>query len=69
MGRKMNNVDSNPSLIRVKWVRSTIGRPEIQKKIIKAMGFKRLHQTLVLPDRPEIRGMIAQVRHLVEVLQ
>ncbi len=69
MDQKMKNVDSNPSLITVKWVRSTIGRPGIQKKIIKAMGFKRLHQTLVLPDRPEIRGMIAHVRHLVEVLQ
>lgn len=69
MGQKMKNGDSNPSLIKVKWVRSTIGRPEIQKKIIKAMGFKRLHQTRVLPDRPEIRGMIAQVQHLVEVIQ
>ncbi len=68
MGQKMKNVDSNPTLIKVKWVRSTIGRPEIQKKIIKALGFKRLHQTLVLPDRPEIRGMIAHVQHLVEVI-
>jgi large subunit ribosomal protein L30 len=69
MVQKMKSVDPTSPVITVKWVRSTIGRPEIQKKIIKAMGFRRLHQTLVLPNRPEIRGMINQVRHLVEVLE
>ena len=53
--------------IKVKWVRSTIGRTEDQKKTIRGLGFRRLHQTLVLPDRPEIRGMIGRVNHLVEV--
>jgi large subunit ribosomal protein L30 len=53
--------------ITVKWVRSVIGRIEDQKKTIRALGFKRLHQTLTLPDRPEIRGMINRVNHLVEV--
>lgn len=60
-----NNLEKK---IKVKWVRSTIGRPEDQKKTIKALGFKRLYQTLVLPDRPEIRGMINKVIHLVEIL-
>ena len=48
--------------ITVKWIRSVIGRTEDQKKTIRGLGFKRLHQTLTLPDRPEIRGMI-QSRH------
>lgn len=52
----------------VRWKISAIGRPENQKKIIKALGFKRLNQTLTLPDRPEIRGMINHVSHLVEVI-
>jgi len=69
MVQKMKTIDPISPVITVKWVRSTIGRPEIQKRIIKAMGFRRLHQTLVLPNRPEIRGMITQVRHLVEVLE
>jgi len=55
--------------ITVKWVRSVIGRIEDQKKTIRALGFKRLHQTLTLPDRPEIRGMINRVNHLVEVME
>jgi large subunit ribosomal protein L30 len=55
--------------IKVKWVRSAIGRPDNQKKTIRGLGFKRLHQTLMLPDRPEIRGMIYRVNHLVDVLE
>ena len=54
--------------IKVKWVRSTIGRTEDQKKTVRGLGFRRLHQTLVLLDRPEIRGMIGRVNHLVEVI-
>lgn len=54
--------------IRVKWKKSVIGRPEAQKKMIKALGFKRLNQTVVLPDHPAIRGLINHVPHLVEVI-
>jgi len=54
-------------MITVKWVRSVIGRIDDQKKTIRGLGFKRLHQTLMLPDRPEVRGMINRVLHLVEV--
>jgi large subunit ribosomal protein L30 len=53
--------------ITVKWIRSGIGRTEDQKETIRGLGFKRLHQTLTLPDRPEIRGMIHRVIHLLEV--
>jgi large subunit ribosomal protein L30 len=59
--------DTADKTIRVKWVKSVIGRTDDQKKTIRGLGFKRLHQTLTLPDRPEIRGMINRVIHLVEV--
>ncbi len=55
--------------IAVRWKRSVIGRPEDQRMTIQGLGFKRLNQTLVLPDRPEIRGMIHHVIHLVEVIE
>jgi large subunit ribosomal protein L30 len=55
--------------ISVRWKRSAIGRPEDQRMTIQGLGFKRLNQTLVLPDRPEIRGMIHRVIHLVEVIE
>ncbi len=53
--------------ITVKWIKSVIGRIDVQKKTIRSLGFKRLHQTLTLPDRPEIRGMVNRVIHLLEV--
>ena len=53
--------------ITVRWKRSSIGRPENQRQTIKGLGFKRLNQTLVFPDRPAIRGMINHVIHLLEV--
>jgi large subunit ribosomal protein L30 len=52
--------------ITIKWKKSTIGKPDYQKKTIQSLGFKRLHQTLTLPDRPPIRGMIKRVNHLLE---
>jgi len=55
--------------IEVKWIRSAIGRPKDQKETIQGLGFKRLHQRLTLPDRPEIRGMIQHVIHLLEVIE
>ena len=54
-------------MITVKWIRSVIGRTDDQRKTIQGLGFRRLHQTLILPDRPEIRGMIQRVIHLLEV--
>jgi large subunit ribosomal protein L30 len=53
--------------ITVQWVRSKIGRIRDQRETLRGLGFKRLHQTLTLPDRPEIRGMIDRVAHLLEV--
>ena len=55
--------------IRVKWKKSAIGKPAYQKETIKGLGFKRLNQTLTLPDQPLIRGMIQRVGHLLEVME
>ena len=48
-------------------VRSTIGRTGNQKRTMKALGLRRLHQTVQHQDSPQIRGMINQVKHLVTV--
>jgi len=49
--------------------RSPIGRPMKQKRTIEALGIKRLHQTVVHKDCPQIRGMIKKVGHLIEVVE
>ena len=53
--------------LRITQVKSAIGRKEVQKLTLKALGIRRLHHTVVHPDRPEIRGMINRVVHLLEV--
>ncbi len=56
-----------PDLIRVTYVRSAIGRSYRQKRVIRALGLRRLHYSRVMEDTPSLRGMIVKVRHLVEV--
>ena len=47
--------------------RSAIDRPRGQKATIRALGLHRINDSVIKEDRPEIRGMIAAVRHLVDV--
>ena len=53
--------------LRVTQVKSTIGTKPKQRGTIRALGLRRIDHTVELPDRPEIRGMIARVPHLVTV--
>ncbi len=53
--------------LRIKLVKSAIGRSESQKKTLKALGLKKLNQSATKKDTPSIRGMISKVSHLVEV--
>jgi len=55
------------SQLRITQVRSVIGRPGDQKDTVRRLGLRRMHDTVVKEDRPEIRGMVAKVRHLVTV--
>jgi large subunit ribosomal protein L30 len=63
--KKTNSGDGK---IHIKWVRSAICTPEKQKLVIKGLGFTRLNQIIERPDNPAIRGMVAKVPHLVEIV-
>jgi large subunit ribosomal protein L30 len=54
-------------ILKIKMVKSEIGRPEKQRKILRGMGLKKLNSTVTLSDTPQIRGMINKVVHLVSV--
>ena len=49
--------------------RSAIGRSRKQKLTIRALGIRRLHHVVVHEDTPQIRGMLAKVAHLLEVVE
>jgi large subunit ribosomal protein L30 len=53
--------------LRILQVRSGIGRPARERRTLEALGLKHHQHVVVKPDHPSLRGMLHQVRHLVEV--
>ncbi|MDH7499625.1 MAG: 50S ribosomal protein L30 [candidate division NC10 bacterium] len=53
--------------LKIKLRRSRIGIQERQRRILDGLGLRRVNQVVIREDRPEIRGMIFKVSHLVEV--
>ena len=53
--------------IKVTQVRSQIGIKPKQRGTLRALGLGKIGSSNVLPDRPEVRGMVARVPHLVKV--
>jgi large subunit ribosomal protein L30 len=53
--------------LKVTLIRSKIGKKPKQRGTVRALGLDRIGSTNTLPDRPEIRGMIARVPHMVTV--
>ena len=51
--------------LRITQTRSLIGRTADQRATVASLGLKRIRHTVVQPDRPEIRGMLRKVPHLV----
>ena len=53
--------------LKVTLVKSPIGAIPKHRRTVEALGLRKLHKTVVLPDNAATRGMVAQVRHLVKV--
>ncbi len=53
--------------LNITWVKSGIGYNEDQKRTLKALGFRRLNQSVTRDDSSSVRGMINKVRHLIKV--
>ncbi len=54
-------------MLKITWEKSTIGHIKSQKATIQSLGLKRLHQSVIREDSPQLRGMIDAVHHLVAV--
>ena len=53
--------------LRLTQIRSTIGTKPKQRGTIRALGLRRINHTVEHPDKPEVRGMLTRVSHLVRV--
>lgn len=60
-------MESEPKVLRITQIRSGIGRPATHRATLRALGFRKHQQTVYQQDNPAIRGMLFQVRHLVDV--
>ena len=55
--------------LKIKQVKSGIGRPLRQKRTLEALGFKRMNQTIEVEVSPQVQGMIDKVMHLIEIVE
>ena len=53
------------NMIRIKLVRSPICAPDKHKKMVRALGLRKLNQVVEKPDTPGFRGMVAKIPHLL----
>ena len=58
-----------PKVLQITLVKSPIGYSVTQKATVRALGLRKMHQTVQQLDTPTLRGMIASVRHLVAVAE
>jgi len=61
--------DNRSGTIRLRLVRSGIGSPQKNKLVLKGLGFHRLNEVIERPDNAAIRGMVAKIPHLVEIVK
>jgi large subunit ribosomal protein L30 len=59
---------ANTNSVRIRWVRSGIAFNRKQKEIVRSLGLRRLHQVVERPDNAAVRGLVAKVAHLVEIV-
>jgi len=55
--------------LKITLVKSYIGRPEAQRRVLRGMGLGKVNRSVLLNDTPEIRGMIRKVVHLVAAVE
>ena len=58
---------SKEAILRITLVKSPIGYTERQKATVRALGLRRLNQTIEKVDSPAVRGMVESISHLVQV--
>ncbi len=54
-------------MLKITLLKSAIGFSEQHKGTVRALGLRKLHQSVTLPDSPSLRGMLQKVNHLVKI--
>jgi large subunit ribosomal protein L30 len=56
-------------LLKIQYVRSAIGRPGRQRDVVRGLGLRKLNQVVEREDTPAVRGMVAKIPHLVQIIE
>ena len=63
----MSDAAAKTKMLRITLLHSAIGYSERHKATVRALGLRKLHQTVTLLDSPSLRGMLLKVNHLVKI--
>lgn len=55
--------------LKIQQVRSPIGFPRSQREVLRSLGLKKIRQVVEKPDNPAVRGMVAKIPHLVQIVE
>ncbi len=55
--------------LKIQQVRSAIGRPRGQREVLRSLGLRRIRHVVVRHDTPAIRGMVAKIPHLAQIVE
>ncbi len=64
-----NDLKMAEATIKIKLIGSTICCPEKHKSIVRSLGLKTMNRTVVRPDSPVFRGMVAKIPHLLAIVK
>lgn len=59
--------EAKKKMLRITLVKSTIGYSERHKATVRALGLRKINQSVVQEDNPSVRGMLSKVNHLVKI--
>jgi large subunit ribosomal protein L30 len=68
MASKKKAAQKTGATVKLQYFKSGIGAPEKHRLVLKSLGFKRLNQVVTRVDTAAVRGMVAQVPHLVRII-
>ena len=57
------------NMLRIRQIRSPIGRPKNQHEVLRSLGLRRIRHEVMRADTPAVRGMVAKIPHLAEIVE
>ena len=59
----------DPKMLKIQQIRSGIGFPRTQREVLKSLGLRRIRHTVERQDTPAVRGAVAKIAHLVQIVE